>query len=130
MIGSQTTSTIAEDSVASGTGGGGGAGGRIFVISDKNFRSSSFDQGRTGGTATTGNCSFKYYFIWRMNRGKLDFLASEPCSAEEVKNTLKYTNMRKYWCNAVKCYIIFSRYSWKKKKHQNFALRTTIRLVM
>ena len=55
MIGSQTTSTIAEDSVASGTGGGGGAGGRIFVISDKNFRSSSFDQGRTGGTATTGN---------------------------------------------------------------------------
>ena len=55
MIGSQTTSTIAEDSVASGTGGG-GAGGRIFVISDKNFRSSSFDQGRTGGTATTGNC--------------------------------------------------------------------------
>ena len=56
MIGSQTTSTIAEDSVASGTGGGGGgAGGRIFVISDKNFRSSSFDQGRTGGTATTGD---------------------------------------------------------------------------
>ena len=53
MIGIQTTSTIAEDSVASGTGGGGGggAGGRIFVISDKNFRSSSFDQ----GPATTGN---------------------------------------------------------------------------
>ena len=77
MIGSQTTSTIAEDSVASGTGGGGGggAGGRIFVISDKNFRSSSFDQGRTGGTATTGNCSFKHYFIWRMNQR--DFLVSD-----------------------------------------------------
>ena len=62
MIGSQTTSTIAEDSVASGTGGGGGgggAGGRIFVISDKNFRSSSFDQ----GPATTGNWYFETYFI-------------------------------------------------------------------
>ena len=60
MIGSQTTSTIAEDSVASGTGGGGGgAGGRIFVISDKNFRSSSFDQ----GPATTGNWYFENYSI-------------------------------------------------------------------
>ena len=47
MIGSQTTSTIAEDSIASG---GGGGGGRIFVISDKNMRSSSFDRGGT----TTG----------------------------------------------------------------------------
>ena len=47
MIGSQTTSTIAEDSIASG---GAGGGGRIFVISDKNMRSSSFDRGGT----TTG----------------------------------------------------------------------------
>lgn len=46
MIGSQTTSTIAEDSVASG-------GGRIFVISDKNFRSSSLDHGRGGGTTAS-----------------------------------------------------------------------------
>ena len=55
MIGSQTTSTIAEDSIASG---GAGGGGRIFVISDKNMRSSSFDRGGT----TTGK-----HFTWNVD---------------------------------------------------------------
>ena len=69
MIGSQTTSTIAEDSIASG---GAGGGGRIFVISDKNMRSSSFDRGGT----TTGK-HFHKTLIFPTKGGSHFPLASE-----------------------------------------------------